>query len=41
MRACLRPRGVLSSEVGTFLTEDGERSALVGQRYVLGMSLAR
>ncbi len=31
MRACLRSRGVLSSEVGTSLTGDGERSALVGR----------
>ncbi len=29
MRACLQSRGVLSSEVGTSLTGDGERSALV------------
>ncbi len=31
MRACLQSRGVLSSEVGTSLTGDGERSALVGE----------
>ncbi len=31
VRACLQSRGVLSSEVGTTLTGDGERSALVGR----------
>ncbi len=31
MRACLQSRGVLSSEVGTSLTCDGECSALVGR----------
>ncbi len=31
MIACLQSRGVLSSEVGTSLTGDGEYSALVGQ----------
>ncbi len=31
MRACLQSHGVLSSEVGTSLTGDGECSALVGQ----------
>ncbi len=30
MRACLQSHGVLSSEVGTSLIGDGERSALVG-----------
>ncbi len=31
MRACLQSRGVLSSEVGTSLTGDGECSALLGK----------
>ncbi len=31
MRACLQSRGVLSSEVGTSLTGDEERSALAGR----------
>ncbi len=30
MRACLQSHGVLSSEVGTSLTGDGDSSALVG-----------
>ncbi len=33
MRACLQSHGVLSSEVGTSLTGDGERSALVGRTF--------
>ncbi len=33
MRVCLQSRGVLSSEVVSSLTGDGERSALVGRSY--------